>query len=95
MSAVQVIRETLRARTRSVHFFIVFITALTTCSLLYIFGIPVLYWMAFGEGEFSRQIESLPVNIFIGNWGALMVVLLACGTGMYWQLTYTEGDKGH
>ncbi len=85
-SAVQVTKETLRAKTLTVHFFIVFITALIICSLLYVFVIPVVYWMSFGEGAVSEQIESLPVNIFIGNWGALIVVLVACAIGMYWQL---------
>lgn len=85
-SAVPVIRETLRAKTLIVHFFIVLITALTTCSLLYVFVIPVLYWMAFGEGEASERIESLPVNIFIEDWGALIVVLAACAIGMCWQV---------
>lgn len=85
-SAVQVIAETLRAKTLTVHFLVVFITALTTCWVLYVFVIPVLYWTSFGEGSVSEEIESLPVNIFIGNWGALIAVLLACAIGMYWQL---------
>lgn len=85
-SALRAIKKALSAKTLAVHFLIVFITALVICSLLYVFVIPVLYWMSFGEGAESERIESLPVNIFIGNWGALIVVLLACVTGIYFQL---------
>lgn len=51
------------------HFSLVFITAVLLCTFLYVLVIPITYWLAFGEGAESASIESLPINIFIGNWG--------------------------
>lgn len=33
------------------------------------------YWSLFGEGEELGRIQSLPLNIFIANWSALIIVL--------------------
>jgi len=57
------------------HFLLVLILAVLLCTFLYLLVIPIVYWLAFGEGAESARIESLPVNIFIGNWGALILVL--------------------
>lgn len=57
------------------HFSLVLVLAVVLCSFIYVLVIPIVYWLAFGEGAESARIESLPVNIFIGNWGALILVL--------------------
>ena len=57
------------------HFSLVLILAVVLCSFIYVLVIPIVYWLAFGEGAESARIESLPINIFIGNWGALILVL--------------------
>ena len=60
------------------HFFLVLISAVLLCAFLYVLVIPIAYWLAFGEGEESARIESLPINIFIGNWGAFILTLFVC-----------------
>jgi hypothetical protein len=57
------------------HFSLVVIATVLLCGFLYVFVIPIAYWLAFGEGAEFARIESLPINIFIGNWGALILVL--------------------
>jgi hypothetical protein len=53
----------------------VLIAAVLLCTFLYVLGIPIIYWLAFGEGVQTVTIEGLPINIFIGNWGALIITL--------------------
>jgi len=60
------------------HFSLVLIATVLLCGFLYVFVIPIAYWLAFGEGAESARIESLPINIFIGNWGALILILFVC-----------------
>lgn len=57
------------------HFSLVLISSVLLCTFLYVLVIPITYWLAFGEGAESARIESLPINIFIGNWGALILML--------------------
>jgi hypothetical protein len=68
--------EVLKPKTSSRHLFAVLTIAVFFCSFLYIFAIPIIYWMAFGEGEASSRIDEMPLNIFIQNWGALIVILV-------------------
>ena len=60
------------------HFLLVFIGAFFVCASLYMLIIPVIFWMALGEGAASARIESLPLIIFIGEWGALIFTILLC-----------------
>jgi len=60
------------------HLSLVLISAVLFCTFLYVLVIPIAYWLAFGEGEESARIESLPINTFIGNWGALILILFVC-----------------
>lgn len=59
------------------HLIIVLLVSCVICGFLYILGIPLIYWFSFGEGEAAAQIESKPINIFTGDWCALISVLIA------------------
>ncbi|RYE21830.1 MAG: hypothetical protein EOP45_09085 [Sphingobacteriaceae bacterium] len=41
------------------------------------------YWSFLGEGAESGRIESLPLNIFIANWSALIIVLSFIFIGLF------------
>lgn len=71
-------KEILSAKTSIWHLLVVFLTAIFLCTFLYMLGIPLVYWSAFGEGQESARIEEMPINIFIGNWGALILILVCC-----------------
>lgn len=66
-----------------VHLSIVLVVAVLLCFFIYVLAIPIGYWMAFGEGAESSMIDSLPINIFIGNWGALILVLFTCTIALF------------
>ena len=68
----------LNAKTSIWHLLIVFLALVFLCTFFYMLGIPLIYWGAFGESQESSRIENLPINIFIGNWGALVLILLVC-----------------
>jgi ABC-type microcin C transport system permease subunit YejB len=52
-------------------------------ALLYILVVPLVFWSIYGEGASSDRIGSLPVSIFIGEWGALVIVLTICALGFF------------
>lgn len=60
------------------HFLLVFIGAFFICSLLYVLIIPIVFWMALGESAESDRIASLPFNMFMGEWVALILTILLC-----------------
>jgi hypothetical protein len=68
-------KQILKSKISFWHFFFVLIAAVLLCTFLYVLGIPIIYWLAFGEGVQTVTIEGLPINIFIGNWGALIITL--------------------
>jgi len=68
-------KQILRSNISFWHFSLVIISSVLLCTFLYVLAIPIVYWLAFGEGAESARIENLPINIFIGNWGALILVL--------------------
>jgi len=49
-------------------------------------GIPLIYWATFGEGASSDRTYEMPIHIFIENWGALIIILLACAIAMIYNL---------
>lgn len=71
-------KQILKANISFWHFSLVLISSVLLCTFLYVLAIPIGYWLAFGEGAKSSRIDNLPINIFIGNWGALILILLAC-----------------
>ncbi|GEO02523.1 hypothetical protein AAE02nite_01870 [Adhaeribacter aerolatus] len=73
---VQTVREILNAKTPLIHFLLILVLSFLLCSSLYILIIPIFYWFSFGEGESAARIASLPLNTFILNWAALIVVLI-------------------
>ena len=74
-------REILKSKISALHFSIVFATAFLLCAFLWFLAIPLVYWLAFGEGQMATKISELPINIFIGNWGALIFIFLICLLG--------------
>jgi hypothetical protein len=90
LSFKHLMRKILNAKISSRHFSAVFIIALLFCSFLYIFGIPIIYWFAFGEGEASSRIDEIPINAFIQNWGALIVILLMCLVAWIYNINKQE-----
>ena len=80
----------LNAKTSFKHFSAVFIIAFLFCSFLYILGIPLIYWFAFGEGEASSRIAKKPINAFIQSWGALIVILLICLVAWIYNINKQE-----
>jgi len=75
-------KQILNSRISIWHFTVVLILAVLLCSFMYILGIPIAYWSAFGEGEESSRIDNLGINILIQNWGALIFVLFACAISL-------------
>lgn len=79
-------KEVLNVKTAFRHLSIVFILTLFICVLLYMLGIPLIYWVTFGEGASSDRIYEMPIHIIIENWGALIIILLACAIAMKYNL---------
>ena len=73
------LKELIKARPPFVHFVCVSSLGLVLVSLLYVFFIPLGYWSLFGEGEASARIAQQPINLFLQEWGALLIALLICG----------------
>lgn len=74
--------QILRAKLNVIHFLLVCISAILSGSVIYMLGIPIAFFILFGEGQRSSVIESLPINMFIGNWGAVILVLLICAISL-------------
>lgn len=72
------INEVIKSKILIWHFSTVFITAFLICSLLYELIIPIIFWMILGESSESDRIASLSFNMFIGEWGALILTILLC-----------------
>ena len=70
--------EITKARISIWHFLIVFIATFLSCSFLYILAIPIFFWMVLGESAESDRIASLPFNVFLEEWLALILVLFSC-----------------
>jgi hypothetical protein len=83
---LETIVNTLKSKTALVHFLLVLLIALAFCLILYAQILPLTYWMLFGEGAESERIESLPINIFFGNWSALFMVLIFIFIRLYANL---------
>ena len=72
------------------HFFISLLTGFLFTSFLYVLLIPLTYWMLFGEGETGSNIMDRPINSFILEYGALIIILGIYGVLIF--LTY-RGNK--
>lgn len=72
------ISEVIKSRILGWHFSAIFISAFLICSLLYELIIPIIFWMALGESAESDRIASLPFNMFITEWAALILTILLC-----------------
>ncbi|SDG21412.1 hypothetical protein SAMN04488121_103842 [Chitinophaga filiformis] len=89
---MQTITRIFKAKTNFLHLLAVFLLAFFTCSILFVLIIPLIYWMILGEGAEATRIEDLPLNAFIANWGALMVVLIVSsiiGLRHTWKGTFS------
>ncbi|MFW0717345.1 hypothetical protein [Pedobacter sp. N23S346] len=73
---IDIFSTILNSKTKIWHFLLVFIISTLTCFLSYILLIPIIYWGAYGEGAESARIEALPINVFIGEWGAIIFIIL-------------------
>ncbi|RZJ77969.1 MAG: hypothetical protein EOO47_15270 [Flavobacterium sp.] len=71
-------KEILKSKIAPLHFLIVFLIAFILCGFVWFFAIPLIYWSAFGEGAEAARIDELPINVFIENYGALIIVLILC-----------------
>lgn len=60
------------------HFLVIFIGAFFICTLFFALIIPIIFWMSLGESAESDRLASLPLNMFIGEWGALVFTILLC-----------------
>ncbi len=65
------------------HFFLVFAVSISLAAFLYILVIPIIFWGIYGEGASSDRIGRLPIIIFIGEWAALIIVLVTILVGVY------------
>ncbi|PWS31264.1 hypothetical protein [Pedobacter paludis] len=74
---IDTLKIILNSKTKIWHLLLVFTVSTLTCYFLYILIIPLIYWGAYGEGAESERIEALPINLFIGEWAALIFVVLA------------------
>lgn len=83
MTIMQIFVDTLKAKIALTNFLLVLSIALVSCSVFYSLILPFTYWSLFGEGAESDCIESLPVNLFITNWSALIIVLIFILIGLY------------
>jgi len=73
---MQTITRIFKAKTNFLHLLAVSLLAFLTCSILFALIIPLIYWTILGESAGASRIEELPLNTFIANWGALMMVLI-------------------
>jgi hypothetical protein len=82
----QTIKDIYRSKIAVLHFLIVFLLAFIICGSTFMLIIPLVYFLTLGGGALASEIESLPIHVFIGNWGALTIVLAACGIGAFRQI---------
>jgi len=73
------LKKLIKARLPIIHFISVSFLGLVLVSLSYAFFIPLVYWSLFGEGETSARIARQPINLFLQEWGALIIALLIFG----------------
>lgn len=71
-------KEILKSKTAPLHLLIVFLMTFILCGFVWFLAIPLIYWFAFGEGAKAARIDELPINLFIENYGALIIVLILC-----------------
>jgi hypothetical protein len=72
------LKDIIISKTKWIHFFFFLLIEVLVAALLYILIIPIVFWSIFGEGASSDRIGSLPLSIFIGEWGSLIIVLIIC-----------------
>jgi len=72
------INATIKSKILIWHFLLVFIGAFSICASLYSLIIPIVFWMALGESAESDRIASLPLNMFMEEWAALILTILLC-----------------
>ncbi len=72
------INEVIKSKILVWHFLLVFIASFMICALFYSLIIPIIFWMILGESAGSDRIADLPFNMFIGEWGALILTILPC-----------------
>lgn len=90
---IDIIKAILNSKTKIWHLLFVFIISTLTCYFLYILIIPLIYWSALGEGAESARIEALPINLFIGEWAALIFIVLALFILIWINLKKDRTDK--
>lgn len=71
---IDIFKIILNSKIKIWHLLLVFTISTLTCYLLYILIIPIIYWSVYGEGAESARIETLAINLFIGEWGALIFI---------------------
>lgn len=67
------------ARFLTFHFLLVSSLSTIVAGILYILVIPIIYWGVLGEGQSADEITSLPIHVFIGEWMALIIVIIFLG----------------
>jgi hypothetical protein len=70
------IRNILNSKTLYIHLACSLIFAWAFVNAMFIFIVPFIYWSLFGEGATSERIASTPLNMFLGNYGALIIGLI-------------------
>lgn len=90
---VNALRKIIKAELPIVHFVTLSILLILFVSLLYVFFIPLIHWTLYGEGEISARVSEQPVNVFIYEWGALVIALCLCGICFYRALQHRKPDR--
>lgn len=80
------IKAILKSKIAWGHFIFFFVISVILAPFLYILAIPLVFWGLFGSGAASARIEELPINTFIGEWAALIIVLMISLTGIFINL---------
>lgn len=82
------LKELIKAKLPLTHFVSLSFLGLVLVSLSYVFFIPFIYWIMYGEGDTAARIGELPFNVFIQEWGAHIIALLLCGMGFFRELRF-------
>lgn len=86
-------QELFKARLQLTHFLLSLLTGLILLPFLYFFLIPLTYWFIYGEGQVAARIEEQPANVFIQDWGALIITVILYFIGLLNAFRFSRPSK--
>jgi succinate dehydrogenase hydrophobic anchor subunit len=86
-------QEIFKARLHLTHFLLSLLTGLVLLPFLYFFLIPLTYWFIYGEGEVAAKVVEQPANVFLQDWGALIIAVFFYFIGLFNALRFSRPSK--